>query len=394
LNPARYGELALCLTVVALINQVITGGITAAASRYFNIAIEKNEAINYIKSVAWLTVMGSVATLIFGIIIIIVLNFMEYISLIELSIITLVFSIFNGFNSTLLGIQNAARKRHVVAVLSGLEAWLKIGIVVAVMHWLGSSSKSVVIGYLITTILINISQLILIYKLIANNKIYELKDNYKNKIWVKEMWEFAWPFSAWGFFTWLQLASDRWALKVFQNSESVGEYTVLYQLGFLPIALASGIVVSLVGPIINQHAGDGTDKNKIQKIYKITELVIVCTLVITVISSVIIYHINENLYKMFTNSKYHNTSYLMHWMVIAGGLHAAHHIVGLRFTALMKVKKILIPQIISAFMFLILNSIGAYNYGVEGLVFAFLLASLIYFLWIYILSQYVIKTKS
>src|SRR5438874_2297495 len=53
---------------------------------------------------------------------------------------------------------------------------------------------------------------------------------------------YAWPFAAWGIFTWMQTASDRWALQGRGTSE-VGFYAALYQLGYYPMTLLSGFLV-------------------------------------------------------------------------------------------------------------------------------------------------------
>jgi hypothetical protein len=43
-----------------------------------------------------------------------------------------------------------------------------------------------------------------------------------------------------GLFTWLQLASDRWALNAFTSVADVGGYAVLYRMGYAPFLLSVG----------------------------------------------------------------------------------------------------------------------------------------------------------
>ena len=45
LTPTQYGELALGLTVAGLVNQVVMGGISSGMSRFYSVAVEKNEQI-------------------------------------------------------------------------------------------------------------------------------------------------------------------------------------------------------------------------------------------------------------------------------------------------------------------------------------------------------------
>jgi len=41
LEPEQYGQLTLGLTIAALVNQVVMGGLTAGISRFYSIAAEK-----------------------------------------------------------------------------------------------------------------------------------------------------------------------------------------------------------------------------------------------------------------------------------------------------------------------------------------------------------------
>lgn len=66
---------------------------------------------------------------------------------------------------------------------------------------------------------------------------------WRREDWMRQIWHFSWPFSVWGVFTWAQQSSDRWALQVYASTADVEMSAVLFQLGYTPINLATGVVV-------------------------------------------------------------------------------------------------------------------------------------------------------
>src|SRR4029453_7072687 len=66
----------------------------------------------------------------------------------------------------------------------------------------------------------------------------------------------------WGIFAWAVATSKRWSLQLFANTSDVGQYAVLYQLGFFPCVLVADALQQLVAPIWFQRAGLGSDVNR------------------------------------------------------------------------------------------------------------------------------------
>ena len=48
LDPTEYGELALGLTIAALVYQVVNGGINNGIGRFYSIAVEKDDLNGYL----------------------------------------------------------------------------------------------------------------------------------------------------------------------------------------------------------------------------------------------------------------------------------------------------------------------------------------------------------
>lgn len=300
LDPARYGELALGLTVGGFINQVVMGGIGGGIGRFYSIAAEKRDLKHYLIASGSLMGWATLSIVVIGIILIIGLLSIGLNKWIPLAVAMLFLSILTGFNSTLSGIQNAARQRQIVALHGGMDAWLKIALAVVVMYWLGKESVAVVIGYALSAFVVTVSQLIFLVRLVRSAQGIHGEASITGENWAAGIWRFAWPFSVWGPFTWLQQASDRWALQFFASTEDVGSYAVLYQLSFVPIALASGLLVSLISPILYQRVGDATVNSRVKNMYKITRNIALFVMAMTAVGATIVGAFHEQFYQLLT----------------------------------------------------------------------------------------------
>ena len=142
-------------------------------------------------------------------------------------------ALLNGYNSSLNGIQNAARQRAIVALHGGLDAWLKIVLAVGAMIWIGTSSLAVVIGYACSALLVTLSQLVFLRRTMPPRN--DPSTNRNPSQWRAQIWAMLpWPFSVFGVFTWMQQTSDRWSLGAFATTQDVGLYAVVFPLGIPP----------------------------------------------------------------------------------------------------------------------------------------------------------------
>lgn len=194
LNPSQYGQIALGLTVVGLINQVIFAGITNGVGRYYSIAAEKQDLAAYWHAVRYLIFYATVAILIIGLLLLLSLLSLGYSDWIGLVTAALLFSVFSSYNSVLNCIQTAARQRAVVAIHGGLESWLKIVLAVALMLWFGASSTAVIIGYTLSSLLTVISQFFCLRRTIPSQR----TDVSGSQKWVHQIWVYSLPFASWG----------------------------------------------------------------------------------------------------------------------------------------------------------------------------------------------------
>lgn len=384
LSPVSYGELALGMTAATLVNQTLFGPLSNGVIRFYAPADEKRQLDGYLYAVRQIAVSATgiiVLVLLFSVIGLIVAGLSKWIIIV---IAAFLFSVFTGYNSIFDSIQNAARQRSIVALHQGIGPWLRFLVAAGLLLIWGRNSSVAMIGYALSVILLTGSQCIFFFKIIFKNV---LKTKFK-KYWQKQIWEFSWPISIFGVFTWLQLVSDRWALELFSTTYEVGLYSVLFQLGYYPMSMASGVAVQFLTPIFFQRAGDATDSHRVANVTKMSWYTTVFTLCFTCFTFLVALFFHRQIFKFLVGIKYISISFLLPWMLLAGGLFAAGQALSLNLLSQMKTREIMTAKIVTSLMGAILNFAGAYWHGIKGIVIAGVVFSGIYFLWMLVLSKH------
>lgn len=385
LKPDQYGEFALGLTIVGLVNQVVMGGAINGIGRFYSIAVEKGDLWGYLRASSRLL---SYATLV---VVVITISSVGYLlatgqsQWLGLALAIFAFSILSSYNSAINSLQNAARQRAIVAMHRGIDAWLKIGLAVGVIFFLGSDSKAVIIGYTLSALAVTTSQVFFLKQLLNRQEI-----SHSDKVgqdWFQQMWQFSWPFYAWGIFTWLQLVSDRWALESFATTYEVGQYAVLYYLGYAPITIITSMVVTLIFPILNQRAGDATDYIRNTEVHRDTWRVSKLSLAFTVIAFTFAWLLHPLIFLWFVDDAYSAVSHFLPWVVLAGGLFATGEILGLKLIVQRTHQQMLPAKIYTAIIGVVANNVGAWLYGISGVVVALVIFSSVYFLTMFLLAR-------
>lgn len=384
LTPAEYGQLALGLTLVALYGKVVFGGISAGIGRHYAIAAERNDLHGYLVASRRLLIYATIVSSALGFFITTGLRQTGYSDSISIALAAMLFAVLSGYNTTLNGIQNAARQRAIVALHSGLDAWLKIGLAVLLFVWLGSSSAAVILGFAASALLVSLSQLIFLRRTIK--PLPNGSPNPKVGDWPTKIWRYSWPFSTWGVFTWMQQASDRWALGLFESTEGVGLYAVVFQLGYTPIAIVLGLSMTLLAPILYQRAGDASsaarNRNVSQIVWRITTSAVLLTMIAVLATSIL----HREIFYWLVALDYRQVSYLLPWMILAGGLFAAGQLLSIKILSEMASRRLLLPKIISALCGVSVNLAGAFFFGVYGVVAGVILFSALHLIWIIFLA--------
>lgn len=383
LTPASYGELALGMAVATLINQTVLGPLSNGANRFYAPAQEQGDLGSYLDAVRRLVLSAT------GIIVLMILLTVAGLLIvgrtewIAIAIAAIIFATLSGYNAILSGIQNAARQRAIVALHQGMEFWVRFLVAAGLLLWLGASSTVAMVGYALAVLPVIGSQYVFFRKIVPKNvtgPFVEIK-------WREQMLKYSWPFASWGIFYWAQSASDRWALEVFSTTREVGLYAVLFQLGYQPVSMATGMAVQLLSPILYQRAGDATDSQRNANVNNLSWRLTWVSLGVTGATFFVALIFHAQIFWIFVAKDYASISYLLPWMVLAGGIFAAGQVMSLNLMSQMKTHAMVWAKIATAILGIIFNFVGAYFIGIEGIVFAGVLFSVLYAVWMAILSR-------
>ena len=385
LTPVEYGQLALGLTLVALFGQVVFGGLSQGITRYYAVASEKRDLHGYLAASRRLLLYGTGIAIAIGALVAVGTTSLGYSQWFEVALAATLLAILSGYNSTLNGIQNAARQRAIVAMHSGLDAWLKIGLAVVLLCWLGTSSVAVMLGFAASAFFVSLSQLVFLRRTIKPMSVHSAPP--KTGHWPADIWAYSWPFSTWGVFTWMQQVSDRWALGIYGSTQDVGYYAVVFQLGYTPIALILGLVMTFLAPILFSRSGDARCDVRNQNVADIVWRITLVSLVVTAVAVLAAVILHAWLFSLLVAAEFRWISYLLPWVILAGGTFAAGQVLSLKLMSEMKAREMLIPKIMSSLIGIGLNMLGASIAGIEGIVLAMIVFSVIYLVWIILLAR-------
>jgi len=379
LEPAEYGRLALGLTIGGLVNLVVTNGISAGIQRYYSIAIEGNDLKGYFDGAKYLLFISTIIILAISLLLIAILSLVGMSGWIPISALALLHSSFYSIYLTLNGIQSAARKRANVAIHVAGDAILRILLSILFIRLFGSSGASVIIAYALAAFMLTVSQLYFLRDLFLENR-----NNNKPAIaenWINRIWNFSWPLSFPGLFIWLQQASDRWALERFTTTAEVGQYVVLFQLGYTPIGMIVGLVTGIIVPIIFQRSGSVTDVERNASVHKISWYIALSGLFLTAFCFSVSWISHDWLFYWLVAEPFRSISYMLPWIVLAGGLFASAQIFTFKLMSELRTKAQLAAKIITAVVGVSANILGAFWFGIEGVLGALVIFSGFYFLW-------------
>lgn len=379
LTPSQYGELTLALTFNVLASLVLFSGITSGLNRFFAVACSQKDLKGYLKASKKLVGYGILFILGFGFTVLISMSFTNLQNLVNILLITIFYTLFVSINSSLNSIQQASRQRSVVAIHTGLDAWLKIVFVIILTKYFGANTITILSSYVISLILIIISQYKILQIFIIKNK--NLSSKSSSKTWIREILNYSWPFSAWGLFQWLQQVSDKWSLEKFSTRTAVGQYSALFQVGYAPIGIITGFLTTLIGPILYEKSGDAKNSQNNKIVHNTTWVITAIGLFLTLLTFIILFFNHKYLYSLVVAEAYRESSYLLPWVALAGGLYACGQMLALKHMSELNSKKLLDIKIYTSLIAVSLNIYFSYKYGLNGIVFSIAFFSFINLLW-------------
>lgn len=185
----------------------------------------------------------------------------------------------------------------------------------------------------------------------------------------------------------MQQVSDRWALGIYGSTQDVGYYAVVFQLGYTPIALVLGLVMTFLAPILFSRSGDARCDVRNQNVAEIVWRITLASLLVTAVAVISAVILHPWFFSLLVAAEFRSISYLLPWAILAGGIFAAGQLLSLKLMSEMKARELLIPKIMTSLIGIGLNVLGASIAGIEGIVLAMIVFSVIYLVWIILLAR-------
>lgn len=389
LSPSLYGQLALAMTLFTLIQQLLVGPFAGAFTRLYTVAFENNEVPSYLQSIFWLMGQFGLLILAIGAVVVIVMEISGQGNLVLLAVATILFTLIAGINILLDGIQTAARHRIVVAWHQSISIWLRFLGAIFLISLLSASSQVAMAGYAISALFVLASQTYF-FKLSISKDINfrALAMRAVRGKWVDKIYTYASPSITWGIFTWAQMTSDRWALQAFTSTQVVGYYSALYQIGYYPIILLSTVISQFISPILFHQVGEATDPVRWRKAKRLVGWLVLASSAGTLTLFGITYLLHKPIFGLLVGDEYRVVSSYLPWLTLSAGLFTIGQITSLLIMTTLNPKRLLLPKIITAVAGVLLNFLGAMWFGLPGIVFASIIFSVAYLVWVVFLTAH------
>lgn len=363
LPPAAYGTLTLALTVVTLVTQVGLGGINAACSRYYAIAVEQSSTAAFLAAMKRIVGVAIAAGLGIALVLAVALPIFGGYSYLWIGIAACAYAVFAGCSSIMNNVLNSARWRAAASLHQAMDPWGRI-VLVAIVTWIWTASVEVVLAAFCSAALgLMISQVGYLRKLMSSSP----AATGGAERMLGDILSFSLPFLPWTLMVWLQQVSERWFLQLYAGPADVGIYAVLYQLGYAPVVMIYAVAIRFLQPIVYAKASASNDGLAVEGHVKKAMLIGLASGLVAIVATAILH---RQIFSLLVGKDYATHSYLLPWFVFAGSLFGLGEILLMKMQTEMKSIRLSKVKTLMGLMGLVLNFAGAYGWGLNGVVAA------------------------
>jgi O-antigen/teichoic acid export membrane protein len=385
LRPSAFGEFALALTGATLAQQLILGPVATASVRYYAPAAESRTLGTYVRATIALFLIGSLILLGLSILLGACFLLAGHRQMLHSLHVAFLFAWVSSASSILDGIQNAARQRAIVAMHQGSGAWLRLALVIVAARAFGASSTGILWAYSAGYALLMASQAFFLFRTLR--RAGSLARSGSARPLLASMCRYAWPFSTWGIFTWLQSASDRWALGAYRGLHQAGLYQSLYQIGYYPAAMLTQFLLQVCMPVVFERAGAGGDAKRQRVAERFNNTLTGIVLCATLLGAALSYCGGHRLLALLLAPDYRSQSALITPLILASGCFSAGQIASLNCMTSFSTHRLIAPKVVTAMAGMGLNVWGAVYSGTSGVAAAQVIFSVTYLWWILRLNR-------
>lgn len=381
LSPASYGELALAMTGVVFAQQAVQFPVQNAALRFWSSAESAVEVPSFLAALRWM-VKSSIALLL-GVVGVVAgyLLLSGAVRFLPLLAATAAFICLTSVSLAIDGLQNAQRRRAVTAWHDTISVWARFLLAVLLIRWTGSGSSALaMLGYVLAALLALTSQAFFFPPKLAAGEGTESNAAADRDV-RRRMIAYSVPLGLVGVSFATQMAGERWALAYFASVAAVGQYAVLFQLGYYPVITISNALVQFISPIIFSSAGDGRSRAGRERTRRLTYRLLAAVAVAALGCTAAAWLLHDLIFAILVDAEYRDVSRLLPLVVLSAGLVALGQVASLSRLAETKSGALLAPRVLSATVAVLASAIGAHTSGVRGVLIAGILGGAVFATW-------------
>lgn len=380
MGPNGYGQLALGLTIAGLFNTYVYGPVANVVVRFFSVYRERNCLDSYFsilrKSHRVIAAAGICLAVVAG-------GTTGYFLGGEWALIILLsclYGVTSGINVSFISLQNAIRQRKIVALHQGADVWLRIGLSIALIFLFSTSGCFALLGYLVGTLVVTLSQRIFALRNEAIRSNWEVKtsDPFLEKQTFKEFSGYASTFMVFAVFASFSLYADRWILQGLFGSDAVGIYAAIFQIAASPVAIFFTMVSQLIVPIVFERAGSMTNMSQVESSGRLQRQTVLVSTAVSSVITITAYFFSEPIVRLLTTATFAANHHLL-WIIALGlCLFNIGQQLTLKGLAFNRPRIYLWPKILQALSLFVLGIVLARHYTITGVAWAVCLSSLLY----------------
>jgi O-antigen/teichoic acid export membrane protein len=382
-SPTDYGQLALALTLFTLCSQLTTGLIASGVSRTYTDALRSQQLNSFFQACRWMLLLGGALIIFICASLALLTNYVDIGLSSNLVFCIAAYAILHGYYSIFLAMQNAARKRKLIAFCTVLDIALRSLCALAVVLYFSNSSGGIVFGFAVGSLL----TLFILHFLSGREHIKptSIATAVEPRHWVQAIWRFAWPITISGIFSWSYFASQRWSLEAFTTTTDVGQFYLLTQIGYAPVSTIGASLISFVTPVLYNRATDHANRASLLAIYQTLKKIVLAVALFFLSIFILLIFYSIEIVTWIANEQYQSIASMLPFVMLAASLLSVSHLLGLMVGVQKLTHLFLFRDSVGNLLVTLLNLCTVYFYGMQGLVFSMVLGATLH-----LLSQYII----
>lgn len=379
LSEKDYGQLALYNSIATLPSLFFYGPLGQGITRYLPVASENNELRQFDKQYKHLFRTGSFFILAIGSL----AGFACWVTGMKhwgiASALIVLLNIFNGINSYRYGLQNSARKRILSLTLETGSRILQQVLAIVLLLLVSDDPLIALCGYCLGSFIFYFVIRYYYYQTFPEIALESTGSSARiNGKYSSEILTYSWPFFLFGAVTWFQTASDRWALELICNTETVARFAVLNQIGFQSLVLLFGSFSFFLYPIMLNRAGHIQTPDRFRTADTLNNWYLGFNALMCGVLFCLAYVFGPFIIRLLSAEKYVSEAHLLPYMVLAGCLFNFGQSYTNKFALSMQTRLLVYPKIGTAIIGIVLNFILVKHYNLQGLTAALVMTQAIY----------------